>query len=74
MSTLDVVSVTVIAVIAFLFFGAFAIQKMNPDKFRVYAESRLAKIRIEISRSSKAEITRAPKAERTQDEDRGWMP
>lgn len=55
--------VAVIAVIALLIgLAAFAIQKMKPDKLRIYGESKLAKFGLEISRSAKVEAPpRQPK-------------
>jgi hypothetical protein len=38
-------------VVAFVLLVGFAIHKMNPDKLRIYGESKLAKFGLEIGRS-----------------------
>lgn len=48
--------IAVIAVTALLIgLAAFAIEKMKPDKLRIYGESKLAQFGMEITRSEKAE-------------------
>jgi hypothetical protein len=48
--------IAVIAVTALLIgLAAFAIEKMKPDKLRIYGESKLAQFGLEITRSEKAE-------------------
>jgi hypothetical protein len=53
----------VIMILAVLCFGAFALHKMNPDKLRIYGESKLAKFGLEISRSGKADKPRDDRRE-----------
>ena len=51
----------IVAAVALLV--GFAIQRMNPDKLRIYGESKLAKFGLEISRSGKTDKPREDRRE-----------
>jgi hypothetical protein len=52
-----------ICVVVVALLAAYAIRRMNPDKLRIYGESKLARFGLEISRSGKAEKPRQERAE-----------